>query len=60
MKSEMKRVQNVSSQICRELSPVGVGGGPKIKAAQNLLKHIFVLDFFKSKTYLKDGATEKQ
>ena len=48
---EMKGVQNVSSQICRE--PSLVGGGQNTKVAQNVLKHILVLKFWKSDEILK-------
>ena len=42
--------KNVSSQICREpsLSCLGRGEGvSKSKAAQNVLKHILILEFVK-------------
>ena len=59
MKSEMKRVKNVSSQFCREpsLGMVGEGRGlvHNSKFFQNGLKHILVLEFLKSDEVLKIG-----
>ena len=41
---EMMGSENVSSQIRIELFRVGRTGASKIKAAQNVLKHILVLE----------------
>ena len=48
-RSEMKGSKNISSQICREPSLIwGRGEHPKMKVAQNVLKHILVLELLKS------------
>ena len=49
---KMKGVQNVSSETYRKPSLVGRGGGLKKKNAKNVLKHIRLLEFLKSRSFL--------
>ena len=55
MKSEMKRVRKCIEPNLVRTKSGGGGRGPKIKVAQNGLKHIFLLEFLKSDEILKIG-----